>query len=320
MVKSMTSVNRIKRAEEIYERRQKLNNFNKNENVNMTNNLFNIRNYEEKKKKEKKEIKLLRRILLQVSICMGIYFVISNIYNSNYVFSNDVINKTKEILSYNTNFYEIYLNSKNTIMNLFMDNSKDKEENKKDNQLNQENSSENTKDIENIQSEDNNNQIGGVDESNEIIEKQEVQEEKKLSEYEKNILDIKNTATFIKPLEGEITSVFGMRETSNPMIPKNHTGIDIGGNIGDKIISSTDGEVVLASSEGGYGKHLKIQIGEVSIIYAHCNELLVKQGDFVKQGQEIATVGSTGNSTGPHLHFEIRGNEQVVNPQDILEL
>ena len=63
--------------------------------------------------------------------------------------------------------------------------------------------------------------------------------------------------------------------------------------MGAKIVSGTDGEVVLSSEEGDYGKHLKIQIGEVSIIYAHCNNLYVKLGDKVKQGQEIAEVGST---------------------------
>lgn len=68
------------------------------------------------------------------------------------------------------------------------------------------------------------------------------------------------------------------------------------------------------------GKHLKIQIGEVSIIYAHCHRLYVKQGDKIKQGQEIAEVGSTGNSTGPHLHFEIRISEKTVDPQSILTL
>ena len=68
------------------------------------------------------------------------------------------------------------------------------------------------------------------------------------------------------------------------------------------------------------GKHLKIQIGRVSVIYAHCNNLYVKQGDKIVQGQEIAEVGSTGNSTGPHLHFEIRIDERIVDPQKIFEL
>ena len=90
--------------------------------------------------------------------------------------------------------------------------------------------------------------------------------------------------------------------------------------MGTKIKSATEGEVVLVSSEGDYGKHIKVQIGEVSIIYAHCNDIYVKQGDKITQGQEIAEVGSTGNSTGPHLHFEIRMSERTVDPQTILEL
>ena len=85
-------------------------------------------------------------------------------------------------------------------------------------------------------------------------------------------------------------------------------------------MSSTDGEVVLSSEEGDYGKHLKIQIGEISIIYAHCNNLYVKQGDHITQGQQIAEVGSTGNSTGPHLHFEIRKQDRLVDPKLILEI
>ena len=60
---------------------------------------------------------------------------------------------------------------------------------------------------------------------------------------------------------------------------------------------------MLASEEGDYGKHLKIQIGEVSIIYAHCNNLYVKQGEQIKQGQEIAEVGTTGNSTRTTFTF-----------------
>ena len=64
-------------------------------------------------------------------------------------------------------------------------------------------------------------------------------------------------------------------------VPKDHTGTDIAAPMGTKIKSATDGEVVLVSEEGDYGKHIKVQIGEVSIIYAHCNQLYVKQGDKV---------------------------------------
>ena len=96
--------------------------------------------------------------------------------------------------------------------------------------------------------------------------------------------------------------------------------MDIASKLGTKILSATDGEVILSSDQGDYGKHLKIQIGEVILVYAHCNNLYVKQGDKVVQGQEIAEVGSTGNSTGPHLHFEIRISERTIDPQKILKL
>ena len=141
-----------------------------------------------------------------------------------------------------------------------------------------------------------------------------------LTQEEQDIANIKATTTFIKPVVGTISSKFGQREPTTSTVPKNHTGVDIAANKGTKIVSATGGEVVLASEEGDYGKHLKIQIGEVSIIYAHCNNLYVKQGDKITQGQEIAEVGSTGNSTGPHLHFEIRISERIINPEKILEL
>ena len=68
------------------------------------------------------------------------------------------------------------------------------------------------------------------------------------------------------------------------------------------------------------GNHLKVQINDVIIIYAHCDKLQVNQGEDIKQGQEIAEVGSTGNSTGPHLHFEIRKEDRLVDPQLILNI
>ncbi len=158
------------------------------------------------------------------------------------------------------------------------------------------------------------------EQSNNKKEETQSNQTSKLTEEEKQILEIKNTTTFIKPVQGKISSKFGLRNPTTITVPKNHTGTDIAANLGTKIISSTDGEIVLASSEGDYGKHLKVQIKDVSIIYAHCNKLYVKQGDKVKQGQEIAEVGSTGNATGPHLHFEIRLKEKTVDPEKILKL
>ena len=64
---------------------------------------------------------------------------------------------------------------------------------------------------------------------------------------------------------------------------------------------------------------MKIQINDVIIVYAHCSKLYVNEGDKIRQGQEIAEVGSTGNATGPHLHFEVRYQNRLIDPELILE-
>ena len=137
---------------------------------------------------------------------------------------------------------------------------------------------------------------------------------------EQDAINIKNTINFINPIEGTITSKFGWRSPTTSTVPKYHTGLEIANASGTKIHSATDGDVTLASSKGDYGNHLKIQINDVTIIYAHCKSLYVKQGEHVVQGLEIAEVGSTGNSTGPHLHFEIRKSNRLVDPQLILNI
>ena len=256
---------------------------------------------------QKKDIKLLKKMIIQIIVCILIYGIIYIIQNSQTIFSEQFINKTKEILSYDTNFVEIYENIKNGIITL-NNNLQQKEQTNET----QEENKEQEPQIDSEQA------IGGAVEEQE--EQEQVEDTKEETQEEQDINNTKNTTTFIKPIEGTITSIFGYRDTATGSVPKNHTGTDIAANLGTKIKSATDGEVVLASEEGDYGKHLKIQIGEVSIIYAHCNNLYVNQGDKIKQGQEIAEVGSTGNSTGPHLHFEIRYQERIIDPQKILEL
>ena len=80
-----------------------------------------------------------------------------------------------------------------------------------------------------------------------------------------------------------------------------------------------DGTVTTSSSEGDYGKHIRVENGEITTLYAHCSKLLVAEGDNVKQGQKIAEVGQTGRATGPHLHFEIKRENRFINPEEILE-
>ena len=300
MDRALSVEEKIKRAEEIYARRHS------GENINRT-------TVRDNNSSNKKDIKLLKKMIIQIFICILIYLVIYIVQNSQFIFSEEFLNKVNQILSHDMNFDEIYNNCSNYIMQII---------NKKDTK-NEDNNAENTNN-ENINNENTNNElaIGGAneDKTEETNLGDTQQKEENLSQEEKDINAIKQTTSFIKPVEGTITSPFGNRNPTTATVPTNHTGIDLAANLGTKIKSATEGEVVLSSEEGDYGKHLKIQIGEVSIIYAHCNQLYIKQGEKVTQGQEIAEVGSTGNSTGPHLHFEIRYQERTVDPQKILDL
>lgn len=271
MERTATVEERIRRAEQIYARRQGL------ESKEITIN----RN---KNKQEKKDIKLLKKMVIQIIICILIAVPIYVIQNHSYPFSDDCINKIKEVLSYDTNFVELYNIGKNKIRDIYKSIFKTKNQESNQEQKASEHPEQTQEQNENVQ-----NGIGGATE--------EKAENAELSQTEQDILKTKETTTFVKPIEGTITSKFGQRDTATGKVPKHHTGTDIAANIGTKIKAATEGEVVLASEEGDYGKHLKIQIGEVSIIYAHCNNLYVKQGDKVTQGQEIAEVGTTGNST-----------------------
>lgn len=309
MEKTMSVEDKIRRAEEIYARRQE-GTQRKTATVSVNSN-------------NKKDIKLLKKMIIQIILSLLIYSIIYIIQNNNYIFSKDFLNKANQILSYDMNFEQIYRNTKNSIEQGIVDiknNMKNLETQNNENNDGAiggavENNIEDSNMIENNQ--ENNMNI----EQNSINNQQDEQSTtQQLSQEEKDIADVKATSTFIKPIEGTISSKFGQREPTTTTVPKNHTGVDIAANLGTKIKSATGGEVVLASEEGDYGKHLKIQIGEVSVIYAHCNNLYVKQGDTVNQGQEIAEVGSTGNSTGPHLHFEIRISERTIDPEKVLEL
>lgn len=115
----------------------------------------------------------------------------------------------------------------------------------------------------------------------------------------------------IKPMSGTITSRYGARWGST------HTGLDIGAPTGTTIAACASGTVTYSGNKGsGYGNYVKISHGNgVETIYAHCSKLYVKTGQKVEQGEAIASCGSTGKSTGPHLHLEIRLNGVAQNPQ-----
>ncbi|NLN48968.1 MAG: peptidoglycan DD-metalloendopeptidase family protein [Clostridiales bacterium] len=112
-----------------------------------------------------------------------------------------------------------------------------------------------------------------------------------------------------------ISSYFGYR--LHPILKKNklHTGIDIKVTLGKNIVAANDGKVIFSGTYGGYGKAVIIDHGgKTSTLYAHNSKLLIKEGDVVVRGQTVSLCGSTGLSTGPHLHFEVRINGSPVDP------
>lgn len=117
------------------------------------------------------------------------------------------------------------------------------------------------------------------------------------------------------PASSRITSVFGSRSSPTEGASTDHKGIDIGAATGSDIVASAAGEVIISTYSYSAGNYIMINHGGgVYTVYMHCSKLLASVGDQVSQGQVIAKVGSTGYSTGPHLHFGIRVNGSYVNP------
>jgi murein DD-endopeptidase MepM/ murein hydrolase activator NlpD len=98
-----------------------------------------------------------------------------------------------------------------------------------------------------------------------------------------------------------------------------HEGIDIAAPLGATIAAAADGRVIFAGEEGGYGNVVIIDHGnDLATLYGHCSQIFVATGQDVQRGQAIAAVGSTGHSTGPHLHFEVRVGGSPVDPSSRL--
>ena len=121
--------------------------------------------------------------------------------------------------------------------------------------------------------------------------------------------------SLVRPVSGIVTSRFGARWG------RTHKGIDIGATKGTTIVAAAAGTITTAAYgyNGGYGNYVIISHGNgIQTVYGHCTSLNVRVGQKVSQGQKIATVGSTGDSTGNHLHLEIRVNGVAQNPQNYL--
>lgn len=264
---------RIKRAEEIYYRRN-----HRNISIN-PNNKYKTKTY--------LGSKIILEMLVLLLIAVGVFAV----KNRNYIFTQEFLNSVKN--------YNINLTEKFSFLKAFFIDS-------------EENSnvvfSNNQENIEETQTE------VKTEETSQNIPQQEQQQS-----LVKDVESLKNSYIFTKPIEGIVSSRFGSRESKYQNVKGEHTGIDIAAEFGTKIKSAISGTVTQVSTEGDYGNHIRIMKDNVTTLYAHCQDIYVSEGQEILEGQEIASVGSTGNSTGPHLHFEVRIDDIPINPDEIIQ-
>lgn len=306
MERIISDEERMRRALEILERRNSNSYTGNTARVNINN-----------KEKSKKEFRLFKRMILQIIICLLIYVIFYLITTTNYVFSEPIIKNTTEILNYDINVNKLYNDIKNYIDSKIILPIENKDNNVQNEAVNSLIGMENTIKVNETiiganEVKENNSET--KEEISESKQEEDEEEPKEKTQMEQDADKVKELCEFEKPLSGRVTSEFGERETTSHIMSADHKGIDIAANKGTKIKSAIDGEVKVAEENSEYGKFIKIVNGDVMTVYAHCSALKVKVGDKVKIGQTIALVGSTGNSTGPHLHFEVRVNGRCVNP------
>ena len=141
-----------------------------------------------------------------------------------------------------------------------------------------------------------------------------IEQKREEEEKAKGIANVNGIKIAVLPVQGTISSRYGV---SSRIRVSTHTGLDMAATTGTPIKVVSDGTVTFAGWSGSYGKLVKIDHGNgVETWYAHTSKMYVTVGEQVSAGETIAAVGSTGNSTGPHLHFEIRINGKTVNPQN----
>lgn len=242
MERTLSAEERIRRAEEIYYKRKMQNTNSKSARVNVSN---------------KKDFGMFKKMILQIAICIVIYSIYYMIQNTNYIFSEGVIKKTNEILSYDINIKGLYeqtmqyLNQFTSDIKAVIPRSEDENTaNPNDNNGNEEDSNN-----ENINSEEESKiqeeNIGG-----ENIEENK-DEEINLSQMEQDAKYILENKSLIIPLKGTITSRYGPRNPETPTVPKNHTGIDIAVNEGTVFNASMEGTVQEVSSKRRFRKSRK---------------------------------------------------------------
>ena len=337
MEKTISPEERIRRAEEIYYRRRE------------NSNSVRMSSSQVKEGNETRRISLYKKMIIQILTCILIYLVFSLIKEANYIFSEEVINKTKEFLSTDINFEVIvgqvgqfFQNNQDKLdfLGSWLKENNEQEENKQSenqNTENKENVQTNNNEEQNTQEENktenkeiqnkvtneakgntnNETGIGGAS-NNETTVQTSSSESSSKTQMQKDADYIKANFKLELPLKGPVTSRYGKREATE-IVSENHYGIDLGVSEGTTVFAAMEGKVSLVSKEGEYGTHVKIVNKDITTIYAHCSKILVKQGATIKKGQKIALSGNTGRTTGPHLHFEIRRGNRTVDPELVLK-
>jgi len=164
------------------------------------------------------------------------------------------------------------------------------------------------------------NEISNATNSLQVVAKER---EESLTELKQELLDKEArmaSRPSIWPTMGDITSRFGWRNSPDGNGSSDyHPGIDIANSIGTPIVATADGKVVISGRSSGYGNLIQIDHGNgISTLYGHNSQLLVQVGQMVKKGQIISYMGSTGYSTGSHVHYEVRVNGTAVDPSNFL--
>lgn len=246
------------------------------------------------RKKEKKSKFLKEKIILNLIIMFDLAVIVFCVQNSEFIFTKEFL---QMLSKYNNE-------ASNKIVSLFNDFLKNEDEDYlvDENNIDMENANKVVIEENNIENETN------------IVENSI----SSMNEMELDIQNLKNAYKFVVPLNGTVSSEFGARESKYQNVRGYHTGVDIAAENGTPINASMQGIVELVSDEGDYGKHIKIRCNNVYTLYAHCSKIFVKEGQIVAEGQKIASVGNTGNSTGPHLHFEIKVEDRFVDPEELI--
>lgn len=249
MERTISAEERIRRAEEIYARRK---------NVNMGTSIP----YARVNVGEKRKVRPLRKMLIQICICIVIYMAFYAVKSGNYMFSGDFTNNIKNILEYDISFQNISSYIVNYINQIQNKNAEIPEGNKKNEADGADNEKQPANEINSIETYEE-GLTEGISETLEtetlgvIDEPLYTEEISSISQMEIDAQYIKENYSFVKPLKGTITSRFGNRNPTVATVPKYHTGIDIASNTGTSIIAAMEGEVILVSSKGDYRKSFK---------------------------------------------------------------